>query len=100
MIIVYLIIGAFIGYVAQTCVMRIMLGYMPAKYSFKNINGEIRIYHNGLSESQCVDEHEWCMNYYYVVPEWINWLFFNFDVCFDDRFQKNAIECRNLKDLR
>lgn len=96
--IIFIILTIFILHIIQHFIMIIMLGYCPARYALKNIEGEIRIYHNGLSNSQCIDEHEYTMSYYYVPSKWIAWMYFNIDP-YLNYHQKNAIQCRNLKDI-
>lgn len=95
-IFLFIVFFIIILWLTQTIVMWLLLDYHPASYAYKNIDGEIRIYHNGIPEKWCIDEGDECMDYYYVVPKWISLLYFNIDG-YLDRFQSKAIERRNLK---
>ena len=95
-IFLFIVFFIFLLWLTQSIVIRILLGYYPASWDCKNIDGEIRIYHNGLPEKWCIDEGDRCMDYYYVVPNCIRILFFTVDG-YLDKFQSKAIERRNLR---
>lgn len=96
----YLIIAIvilFIWFLLEILLIRIILGYFPAEYDIKYINHEYRIYHNGLSESEVIDEHERTMTYYFPIPKSLIIFFWFYRDSNLDKFQKNANKRRNLK---